>query len=216
MLVCYNNTKRSITSMMDICEEKAVEVEEVLVMGDIAIEKDLKEIADDQEEEGSKSSIVWCQRHNGNGWHCKERAKQGYSFCDHHLHLNKSRYKTDTNNNGNSSEVLAAGAWCAREKAKRGSSSNPHEFIYYSGFGPSWRRKRGNRDKEQAKMGESRITTTRPTHQITPPSSSSEIANEEFDYVDEDDEDGADNGSGANGRKKMRKPVKARSLKSLM
>jgi hypothetical protein len=47
----------------------------------------------------------------------------------------------------------------------------------------------------------------------TPSSSYSPIENNQgFDYVDEDDDDEEED----SGKKRMRKPVKARSLKSLM
>jgi hypothetical protein len=103
--------------------------------------------------------------------------------------------------------------------------SNPYEFYYYSGFGPLWARKRGDRglggaadaskSNEAAKLVDSMtINTTRSST----PSSSSQIDNnnDDFDYVDDDDDDDEDDANGDSGKKRMRKPVKARSLKSLM
>jgi hypothetical protein len=124
--------------------------------------------------------------------------------------------------------AAAAGARRARARAgKKGSSSssNPYEFYYYSGFGPLWARKRGDRglggaadaskSNEAAKLVDSMtINTTRSST----PSSSSQIDNnnDDFDYVDDDDDDDEDDANGDSGKKRMRKPVKARSLKSLM
>ncbi|XVF73149.1 hypothetical protein PTKIN_Ptkin12aG0178400 [Pterospermum kingtungense] len=112
--------------------------------------------------------------------------------------------------------------------AKKGSksASNPYEFYYYSGFGPLWGKRRGggsggeisrNNIIEEAKEGENCSAIT--TQNNTTPSSSSRINdNEGFDYVDDDDdeEEEEDDENGDSGKKRMRKPIKARSLKSLM
>ncbi|XVF33289.1 hypothetical protein REPUB_Repub17cG0156100 [Reevesia pubescens] len=120
--------------------------------------------------------------------------------------------------------------------AKNGSSSsasNPYEFYYYSGFGPLWGKRRGggggSSSSDRAAAGEickninqvkevennsSAITAQRKTT----PSSSSQIDNneEEFDYVDDDDENEDEENADSGNKKRMRKPIKARSLKSLM
>ncbi|GMI75898.1 MATERNAL EFFECT EMBRYO ARREST 46, EMBRYO SAC DEVELOPMENT ARREST 8 [Hibiscus trionum] len=108
--------------------------------------------------------------------------------------------------------------------SRRGSSSgsNPYEFYYYSGFGPSWGKKRRGGDKvkginknlhiesEEVETNGSVITAQNNSAL----SSSSQIDdNEEFDYEEEEEEDGE---NGDSGKKRMRKPIKARSLKSLM
>ncbi|XVF80105.1 hypothetical protein PTKIN_Ptkin15bG0043700 [Pterospermum kingtungense] len=105
--------------------------------------------------------------------------------------------------------------------AKKGSSSaasNPYEFYYYSGFGPLWGKRRGGSDNRAGEISKNKdvennssaITTQ---HNTTPSSSSQIDNNEEFDYVDDDEEDEE---NGDSGKKRMRKPIKARSLKSLM
>ncbi|XP_022759556.1 uncharacterized protein LOC111305940 isoform X2 [Durio zibethinus] len=112
--------------------------------------------------------------------------------------------------------------------AKKGSSSgsNPYEFYYYSGFGPLWGKRRGGSDRVgeiskniiEAKEVENNSSAVTTQNNTTPSSSLQINNNEEFDYVDdeEDDDDDEDDKNGDSGKKRMRKPIKARSLKSLM
>lgn len=116
--------------------------------------------------------------------------------------------------------------------------TNPYEFYYYSGFGPRWGRKRGGSDNEKIVISDNKKSRSRSS------SSSSSSSDEEgdktaafgggsvsfdgFDYV-EDDYDLMDQESDHERKKKKekmimmkktmkrgRKPVKERSLKSLM
>ncbi|XP_039069211.1 uncharacterized protein LOC120215666 [Hibiscus syriacus] len=106
-----------------------------------------------------------------------------------------------------------------RARASRKCSSpalNHYEFFYYSRFGPSWQKKRrgGSRVREimdyHIEVKNNRIVVTVQNNSAM--SSSSQIDdNEEFDYVDEEDEENGDSG-----KKRMKKPIKARSLKSLL
>lgn len=177
---------------------------------------------------GKAERSSYCQKTDGKGWQCRNEAKEGQSLCEHHL--TRLRSYNNTNNSALSfrrapaaaaAAAAVAGARRARARAaKKGSSSNPYEFYYYSGFGPLWGRKRGDRGgADRSKRTEAKlldnatISTTVTTSQSTPSSSSQFDNNEDFDYMDDDDEDDA---NGDSGKKRMRKPVKARSLKSLM
>ncbi|KAI4328820.1 hypothetical protein L6164_021146 [Bauhinia variegata] len=219
----------SVSSMMDAEDKSLQKVED---------DNGQKKVRDDngyREQEngiefdkgGEKSSH--CQKTDGKGWQCKNKTKDGQSLCEHHLSLLRS-YNGGSHSSTSSKKAAAAAAAGARrvrarEAKKTSASSNPYEFYYYSGFGPSWRKRRGDRNGEGTKnelkiLGDSTITETAatagsPTSAAATPSSSSEIEHEEFDYVD-DDEDEEDYSNGDNGKKRMRKPVKARSLKSLM
>ncbi|KHN26945.1 hypothetical protein glysoja_031022 [Glycine soja] len=115
-------------------------------------------------------------------------------------------------------------------------SSNPYEFYYYSGFGPLWGKRRGDRNGgegsknssvgvENSTMVESKngvggaddgINDNVASVEVGP--SVSEMEHEGIiDYVDDDEEEeGEEEGVDDSGKKRMRKPVKARSLKSLM
>ncbi|KAJ8528416.1 hypothetical protein K7X08_022108 [Anisodus acutangulus] len=87
-----------------------------------------------------------------------------------------------------------------RAKKSSSSSSNPYEFYYYSGFGPLWGKKRGAKRNN--------ATANRKDAEQY---SSSKMDNEEFDYVEDEDDD-----EEGNEKKRPQKPIKARSIKSLM
>ncbi|KAK8693542.1 hypothetical protein V6N13_071120 [Hibiscus sabdariffa] len=136
--------------------------------------------------------------------------------------------KSCAHDNGNDPSSLTskkAGNRRGRARAgKKGPSAalNPYEFYYYSGFGPSWGRRRGGSSEMRKNIivegkdveNNSSAVTTQNNNTTSSLSSSSQFDNnEEFDYIDDDeDEENVDSG----GKKRMRKPVKARSLKSLM
>ncbi|XP_015583881.1 uncharacterized protein LOC8261910 isoform X2 [Ricinus communis] len=177
--------------------------------------------------------IYCCNKIDGKEWHCKNELKEGHSMCDHHI---LSSLKSSYNNNVTSAciasptnspsikkpEKAVAGTRRGRGKgAKKGqsSSSNPYEFYYYSGFGPLWGKRRGDRgegNKNESK--ESEISGAIAIHHNTTPFSAPLPIedHQELDFVDEDDDDDEDSEGGDIGKKRMRKPVKARSLKSLM
>ncbi|KAL4599131.1 hypothetical protein ACB092_11G105300 [Castanea dentata] len=252
----------SVASMMDAVAAKAEDM--VLAVNDNDVVEKKGKVFDQKARENEfgghgfekvvvdKRSSSCCQKTDGKGWQCRNEAKEGQSLCEHHLNLLRS-YNTSNSNSSISfrkssaaaaaAAAAAAGARRARARAaKKGSSSasNPYEFYYYSGFGPLWGRKRGDRSggggggedgtksahqEATAKVavavaGESvnnnnNNNSNNSVSVATPsstPSSSSQFDNEEFDYVDDEDEDDG----GDSGKKRMRKPVKARSLKSLM
>ncbi|XP_030966284.1 putative lysozyme-like protein [Quercus lobata] len=256
----------SVASMMDAVAAKAEDM--VLAVNDNdVVEKKGSRALDQRARENEfgghgfekavaeKRSSSCCQKTDGKGWQCRNEAKEGQSLCEHHLNLLRS-YNTGNSNSSSISfrkssaaaaaaAAAAAGARRARARAaKKGSSSsaaasNPYEFYYYSGFGPLWGRKRGDRSGGGGGGGGGGEDGNKSTHQeagaakvvaaaenvnnnnnnsvsgatqSSTPSSSSQFDNEEFDYVDDDDEDDG----GDSGKKRMRKPVKARSLKSLM
>ncbi|KAL4361490.1 hypothetical protein GQ457_04G031260 [Hibiscus cannabinus] len=137
--------------------------------------------------------------------------------------------KSCAHDNGNDPSSLTskkAGNRRGRARAgKKGPSAlNPYEFYYYSGFGPSWGRRRGGSSEMRKNIivegkdveNYSSAVTTQNNNTTSSLSSSSQFDNnEEFDYVDDDDDEDDENVD-SGGKKRMRKPVKARSLKSLM
>ncbi|CAK9156744.1 unnamed protein product [Ilex paraguariensis] len=170
-----------------------------------------------------KGDTILCSKTDGKGWHCKREAKEGNSLCEHHL----TQLQNYNNLAHPSPKKLSENRRRARPK-KPSSSSNPNEFYYYSGFGPLWGKKRCpgrtekadqlNRCSSSSNGGimskvvepiEPVIEVHTATH-----SSSFRIDNDEFDYVEDDDEE-EENGDKP-GKKRVRKPIKARSLKSLM
>ncbi|XP_039021332.1 uncharacterized protein LOC120153447 [Hibiscus syriacus] len=159
-----------------------------------------------EEEEGDEESsqepalLKSCNNSNGNGYN---------------INLGK---KVENYNN------QPTGSRRGRARASRKdsfSTPNPYEFYYYSGFGPSWVKKRRdgdegkgiNKNQIEPKEVENNICVITSQNNSALLSSSQIDDNEEYDYVDEEEEDDE---NGDSGKKRMRKPIKARSLKSLM
>ncbi|KAL2487901.1 putative membrane lipoprotein [Forsythia ovata] len=97
----------------------------------------------------------------------------------------------------------------AKKAASTLSSSNQYEFYYYSGFGPRWGKKRGENKWISRPKNDYRYNDmSQPT--------SSQIDNEKSKFEDEVEYEEEYEVNGESGRKRARKPIKARSLKSLM
>lgn len=255
------NIISSVASMMDIVEEK-VKAENIAIINDNEDDDDnsknrhrIVSLENNNSNKGlsaAKINMIHCQKNDGKGWQCKKEAKEGHTFCEHHLTLLRSYSNNNNNavasssciNQLSSSSISSKKAQTLAHRRTRGSSrsgkktgtnsnsKNPYEFYYYSGFGPLWGRKRGDRNgnEKRNENGTGSIVVDDDDDdddkegndaETTPRSSSSQMGNEGFHYVDEDDgddddEDDDDGSGGDSGKKRMRKPVKARSLKSLM
>ncbi|KAG6437905.1 hypothetical protein SASPL_102836 [Salvia splendens] len=146
-----------------------------------------------------KEAILCCKT-DGKSWHCQRETAKGNSLCEHHLSMSRNY----------SSPAATKKSARPKRAPAAASSSNPHEFYYYSGFGPRWGKRRGE-ETRNAETEEAAISYT---------------GDEEFDffadYEDEDEEEEEDGEEEEerrdNGKKKkrVRKPIKARSLKSLL
>ncbi|KAL2575694.1 hypothetical protein GLYMA_16G034200v4 [Glycine max] len=189
-----------------------------------------------------------CQFHDDKGWPCKNEAGQGQSFCEQHLsyslltplHHTSSKKSQPSATGTRRGKTRGAAGKKAAAVAAAGASSNPYEFYYYSGFGPSWSKRRGDRNGggegsknnsvgvENSTMVESEnvvgggaddvvddINGNVASVEVVP--SVSEMEHDGIiDYVDDDEEEEEEEVLDDSGKKRMRKPVKARSLKSLM
>ncbi|KAG6575189.1 hypothetical protein SDJN02_23919, partial [Cucurbita argyrosperma subsp. argyrosperma] len=159
----------------------------------------------------------------------QEEDYSSFSFDRRHHHRRSHLRSSENNyystlNNSSISKKSAAGCTVSRRmrppKASKkavsaATGSNPYEFYYYSGFGPLWGKKRRERGGEDGgKSSENRAGIR--SNATVPSPSPSEMDGEELDYVEEDDDDEVEEKDGDGGKKRMRKPVKARSLKSLM
>ncbi|KAI3449805.1 hypothetical protein Pfo_006470 [Paulownia fortunei] len=157
--------------------------------------------------------IILCCKTDGKSWQCRREASKGNSLCEHHISLVKS-YNNSAHHAVKKSEKLVGEAR-RRPRPKKGStssSSNPYEFYYYSGFGPRWGKKRGETCKNN---GCSMPKNLGHDEDETEPPTLSQIGDEDFDYAEYEDEE-EDEENRDNGKKRVRKPIKARSLKSLM
>ncbi|KAG6434553.1 hypothetical protein SASPL_106191 [Salvia splendens] len=142
-----------------------------------------------------KEAILCCKT-DGKSWHCRRETAKGNSLCEHHLSMSRNY----------SSPAATKKSARPKRAPAAASSSNPYEFYYYSGFGPRWGKRRGE-ETRNAETEEAAISYT---------------GDEELDffadYEDEDeDEEEEEEEQRDNGKKKrVRKPIKARSLKSLL
>ncbi|XP_051143440.1 serine/threonine-protein kinase CST20-like isoform X2 [Andrographis paniculata] len=146
-----------------------------------------------QHSKRAPGKIVMCNKTDGKKWKCRREAVESHTLCEHHLSLSK-----------NSSSSRAAGKSLPEKnkKAAAPESSNtskappapPSDYYYYSGFGPRW--------------GKNRAEIAQPEQQQQQP------PNEEDDQMEVDSS--SDDEENEKRRKRGRKPVKARSLKSLM
>ncbi|KAJ4956761.1 hypothetical protein NE237_013544 [Protea cynaroides] len=124
---------------------------------------------------------------DGKGWwKCKKEGKRGYSLYDHHNTQLKSYYIKNKNNYLSGRGLKSNG--------KRSSSKMPtSNYYYYIGFGPEWR-------------GKGRVQSEKRYMDV----------NSVFSSSSSDDTAGEDDGNVGKKKKKARKPVRTRSLKSLL
>ncbi|KAG8389182.1 hypothetical protein BUALT_Bualt02G0202400 [Buddleja alternifolia] len=164
--------------------------------------------APNKAEQPKSGGIILCSKTDGKSWQCRREAAKGNSLCEHHLSL----LKNYTNNLANSTIKKPEKPVVFRPRPKRAStsaSSNPHQFYYYSGFGPRWGKKRGENSKNN---GSGMPKSVEHEHELDP-LILSRIIDKDFDYDQDEDEEEENR---ENTKKRARKPIKARSLKSLM
>ncbi|KAL6126203.1 hypothetical protein ACLB2K_074254 [Fragaria x ananassa] len=176
----------------------------------------------------AREGLTHCENHS------KLKSRRNVNYC---IYTNENN-KSNTTSNGTANSLPSKKAIAAAKAlpgtrrpkvvAKKGEAAlkNPYEFYYYSGFNPRWGRDRGiSKHKEAAKVAAAENvgatpTTSCTTTQISNPESppSHKIDNgDQLDYIEDDfDDDEDEDGGGECGRKRMRRHVKARSLKSLM
>ncbi|CAI9292144.1 unnamed protein product [Lactuca saligna] len=171
---------------------------------------------------GFKEEIVLCDKLDEKGWQCGRVVKNGNKMCDHHLSTTKKK-----------SRVISGSMTGARpHRTKKRPTTNPHDFYYYSGFGPSWGKKRGatdtttstityiyNEANTVAKNGYERVDVIgdidiqeKKRKRLEPEISEVGSMKVELDNIDDDKKGKV----AIIGKKRGRKPIKARSLKSLM
>ncbi|KAG8389178.1 hypothetical protein BUALT_Bualt02G0202000 [Buddleja alternifolia] len=160
--------------------------------------------ATNKAEQPKGEGIIVCSKTDGKSWQCRREAAKGNSLCEHHLSLMKNY----TNNLANSTIKKPEKPVVFRPRPKRTStlaSSNPHEFYYYSGFGPRWGKTRGESSKN---YGSSTPKILKHELDLL---ILSRIIDEDFNCAEDEDEENREST-----KKRARKPIKARSLKSLM
>ncbi|KAF3667098.1 putative pentatricopeptide repeat-containing protein-like [Capsicum annuum] len=162
-------------------------------------------------------------------------AKGGHNLCEHHFSQgkkhcssNKVQYSTTAAAAGSNSDTEVKQTVVAAAEITPSSHGRPHrpkkssssEYYYYSGFGPLWGKKRGpstgkkkNTTPPAAAAAEIYSSHESTTHGEQ--SSSPQMDNEGIEHVKDEDDD-AEEVENCKLIKRARKPIKARSLKSLM
>ncbi|XP_073049061.1 uncharacterized protein [Primulina eburnea] len=170
---------------------------------------------DDTEQEACTSpkdnSIILCCKTDSKSWQCGREAAKGNSLCEHHLLMlrNYSNYNSAHSATKNSEKSSVETRGRPRSKKRVAPSlSNPNEFYYYSGFGPWWGKKRGEVSK---KINEE---LNMPKNDPENDQEASSLCDIGDDHLDKDGDEEEKNEE--IGKKRARKPIKARSLKSLM
>ncbi|OIT00091.1 PREDICTED: uncharacterized protein LOC109230397 [Nicotiana attenuata] len=153
------------------------------------------------EKDGDNIITTLCCKDDGKGWQCSRETKKGHNLCEHHIAQVKKQY-SDSAQSTSKLTAAAAETSSSRGRPHRPKKSSSSEFYYYSGFGPLWGKKRSHAKTDPA---------TSDSHGAQY-SSSSQMDTEGFDYVEDEDDEDEENGK----IKRARKPIKARSLKSLM
>lgn len=157
-----------------------------------------------------KDDVMLCCETNRKGWQCGREVKKGHKVCARHL-----RYVTVVGGNNSASNIMTPATRRGRgrppkKKKVEPVDQNPYEFYYYSGFGPLWGRKKG-----LIKRTANNVTTGINDHEngtsATKHEEAKRIEDKEIDYMECDDSEEEEIG-----KKRGRKRIKARSLKSLM
>ncbi|XP_058777551.1 uncharacterized protein LOC131651853 [Vicia villosa] len=139
---------------------------------------------------------------------------------EHVLEEDNTDKVVNINNNGADKDLKSHGIVAGPPRRARGrpkktvglssnnNNNNNNEFYYYSGFGPLWGKRRGDSDNKNGGitlgLSEDKVNV----------GVNVDSCYSEMDYVDDYDYD--DYSDDDNGKRRMRKPVKERSLKSLM
>ncbi|XP_010316927.1 uncharacterized protein [Solanum lycopersicum] len=203
----FYDSELSITSMkMEVSDNERKDIDNIVA--------DVPADSGNLEKDGNDNITTMCVKNDGKGWQCSRESKIGHNLCEHHFA--QKQYSSSNNESVHSTTTATSTAAVAvavaagettqssRGRPHRSKKSSSSEFYYYSGFGPLWGKKRGSSSTGKSAQ-----------------SSSSQIDDEVFDYEDDEDDEYDDNDDERVGNNKLkikrtRKPIKARSLKSLM
>ncbi|KAG5622142.1 hypothetical protein H5410_007360 [Solanum commersonii] len=208
----YDSELSSITSMkLEVNDSKRKEMD---YSENNNIVSDVPADSGNFDKDGNANITAMCVKNDGKGWQCSRESKRGHNLCEHHFaQVLKKQYSSSNNESAHSTTTSTAAGAVAAAETTQSSRGRPHrpkkssssEFYYYSGFGPLWGKKRGSSSTGKSTQGAQ--------------SSSSQMDNEGFDYIEDDEGDNDDDEEIENSKlkiKRTRKPIKARSLKSLM
>ncbi|PHT55470.1 hypothetical protein CQW23_03956 [Capsicum baccatum] len=230
----FSDSQQSITSMKldDNGETKKMN----FLDNNIAdVPADCSDFEKDEEMVDVDNNVpTMCVKNDGKGWQCSREAKRGYNLCEHHFaqgkkHCssnNSAQYSTTTAANSDTEikhtvAMVAEPTPSSRARPHRPKKSSSSEYYYYSGFGPLWGKKRGpstgkkNNNTAPPVAGAAAIYSSHDSTTQGGQSSSPQMDNEGVEHVEDDGDDGEEV-ENCKLIKRARKPIKARSLKSLM
>ncbi|KAJ0966628.1 hypothetical protein J5N97_023545 [Dioscorea zingiberensis] len=150
-----------------------------------------------------------CNKSDGKGWRCKKPAQTPHTLCQYHLAQLRSY-----------NAAYRAPTATGQRKPNTGASANTGTglYYYYSGFGP-WRGKRRSGEKvaEDDDDDDDDNEEGERAEVVESVDNGKEIDNVEEDGSDGDEElEEKKRKSGHCGKKRGRRRIKARSLKSLL
>ncbi|XP_078167628.1 putative membrane lipoprotein isoform X2 [Carex rostrata] len=160
-----------------------------------------------------KDAIILCKKNDGKKWFCKRPAQLPHSLCEYHLSQSRSYYNTNKAKEASEFEV-----GCEPNKQKQkprengGSGASP--YYYYNGFGPSSRKRKGGTSSNGVGhdtmhvANEERLNGSDAPEADVDEEYGEEVAGELVSSPNEEEKRVP--------RKRGRKPVKCRSLKSLL
>ncbi|KAF3663764.1 putative pentatricopeptide repeat-containing protein-like [Capsicum annuum] len=189
---------------------------------------------DEEMVDGDNNVTTMCVKNDGKGWQCSREAKRGHNLCEHHFaqgkkHCssnNSAQYSTTAAANSDTEikqtvAMVAEPTPSSRGRPHRPKKSSSSEYYYYSGFGPLWGKKRGpstgknNNNTAPPVAGAAAIYSSHDSTTQGGQSSSPQMDDEGAEHVEDEDDDGEEV-ENCKLIKRARKPIKARSLKSLM
>ncbi|XP_077226102.1 uncharacterized protein LOC143859280 [Tasmannia lanceolata] len=160
-------------------------------------EEEVEEEEEDEKNNKEEKEGRICRMRGGKGWKCKREAKNGHSLCAHHLTQRRSyRYEPSRKFNDEVSP--------ADRTARNGS-----DFYYYSGFGPCSRKKRKRGGKFEMDDEIVPLSSSNHDHGL-------DNKHHENDNDDNNRDENVIDDDGDYRKKKGRKPMKSRSLKSIL
>ncbi|XP_008794283.2 nucleolin-like [Phoenix dactylifera] len=177
-------------------------------------------------------ATVSCKKSDGKGWRCKRPANLPHSLCLYHL----TQLRSYSYSHSKVANPANGGQFSVQKKKgdATGDGGNMYYYYYYAGFGPCRRKRRGDKTddvvngsdaaiKEEEDDDEGKEDSKYGDEDDAPVVAGDDEEGGEDDgraHGDDDDddsgEDSSDEEKNRNRRKRGRKPVKARSLKSLL
>ncbi|URE04830.1 hypothetical protein MUK42_19998 [Musa troglodytarum] len=155
-----------------------------------------------------------CKKSDGKGWHCKRRAHHPHSLCNYHLAQLRSYSCSHGHGKASWSPKEVHVDVGRRKKKTEAAGADSSFYYYYSGFGP-WRGKTRGGSSDN---GDGCSHPAADEEEVETPMAGEDEEDSEDDDHDingRDENDGREEGRRSY-RRKGRKRMKARSLKSLL